>query len=112
MTGFHAAFLVATAFGIIDFIFACFVKRQVQDQEQEVTHDFNFTFTLDLLFIGGFLLLPTKRQRFVGGGLGFIVLVGAATLMIGNDNWHWDAPRNHDANRPTCVHFTLSRLTS
>jgi len=42
-----------------------------------------------LLFIGGFLLLPTKRQRFVGGGLGFIVLVGAATLMIGNDNWHW-----------------------
>jgi len=27
---------VATAFGIIDFIFACFVKRQVQDQEQEV----------------------------------------------------------------------------
>jgi len=42
-----------------------------------------------LLFLGGFLLLPTKRQRFVGGGLGFIVLVGAATLMIGNDNRHW-----------------------
>jgi len=37
MTGFHAAFLVATAFGIIDFIFACFVKRQAQDQEQEAT---------------------------------------------------------------------------
>ncbi len=37
MTGFHAAFLVATAFGILDFVFACFVKRQFQDQEQEAT---------------------------------------------------------------------------
>ncbi|PIO82560.1 MFS transporter [Loigolactobacillus backii] len=27
MSGFHAAFLVATAFGVIDFIFACFVKN-------------------------------------------------------------------------------------
>lgn len=33
MAGFHAAFLVATAFGIVDFIFACLVK----DHAKEVT---------------------------------------------------------------------------
>ncbi|WP_125580795.1 DUF4811 domain-containing protein [Levilactobacillus cerevisiae] len=42
-----------------------------------------------VLFIVGFLLLPTKRQRFIGGGLGLLLLVAMATLMIGNDNWHW-----------------------
>ncbi|MFC6206866.1 MDR family MFS transporter [Levilactobacillus tongjiangensis] len=31
MTGFHAAFLVATAFGILDFIFACFLKPRQQE---------------------------------------------------------------------------------
>ncbi|WP_367296193.1 MDR family MFS transporter [Levilactobacillus yonginensis] len=31
MTGFHAAFLVATAFGILDFIFACFLKSHRQE---------------------------------------------------------------------------------
>lgn len=31
MTGFHAAFLVATAFGILDFIFACFLKSRQRE---------------------------------------------------------------------------------
>lgn len=41
------------------------------------------------LFMIGFLLLPTKRQRLIGGSLGLLLLVSMATLMIGNDNWHW-----------------------
>jgi len=31
MNGFHAAFLVATAFGILDFIFACFIKNHSRE---------------------------------------------------------------------------------
>lgn len=42
-----------------------------------------------VLFIAGFLLLPTKRQRFFGGSLGLILVLVMAILMIGNDNWHW-----------------------
>ncbi|WP_125685300.1 DUF4811 domain-containing protein [Levilactobacillus fujinensis] len=42
-----------------------------------------------IIFVGGFLLMPTKGQRLTIGGLGLIILVASATLMIGNDNWHW-----------------------
>jgi len=42
-----------------------------------------------IIFVGGFLLMPTKGKRLTIGGLGLIVLVASATLMIGNDNWHW-----------------------
>lgn len=42
-----------------------------------------------LLFVFGALLLPTKALRIGGGTLGCLTLLGAALLMIGNDNWHW-----------------------
>ncbi|GEO70782.1 DUF4811 domain-containing protein [Levilactobacillus acidifarinae] len=46
-----------------------------------------------LLFIGGFLLLPTRLTRILGGGLGLLILLGAAGLMLGNDNYHWGMRR-------------------
>ena len=41
------------------------------------------------LFIGGFLMLPNRISRFLGGGLGLLITLGAAVLLLGNDNHHW-----------------------
>lgn len=40
-------------------------------------------------FIIGFLAMPSHRLQWLVGGLSLIVMVTAATLMIGNDTWHW-----------------------
>ncbi|MFB9769800.1 DUF4811 domain-containing protein [Lactiplantibacillus modestisalitolerans] len=40
-------------------------------------------------FILGLLLMPTHRSQLTVGGISLVVLVGAAILMIGNDQWHW-----------------------
>ncbi|WP_367296192.1 DUF4811 domain-containing protein [Levilactobacillus yonginensis] len=42
-----------------------------------------------LIFIGGLLLMPTKLTRLITGTIGLLLLSAMATLMIGNDNWHW-----------------------
>jgi len=42
-----------------------------------------------LIFIMGSLMLPNLFLRIFVGALGFIVAVGAAVLLIGNDNHHW-----------------------
>ncbi|ANK60425.1 DUF4811 domain-containing protein [Loigolactobacillus backii] len=42
-----------------------------------------------ICFVTGVLLLKTRAQQWLVGGLGLILLVLSASLMIGNDNAHW-----------------------
>ncbi|BAP86320.1 hypothetical protein LOOC260_118140 [Paucilactobacillus hokkaidonensis JCM 18461] len=46
-----------------------------------------------ICFVIGLTLLKTKRQQWLVGGVGFILLVGSATLMIGNDTANWGMQR-------------------
>ncbi|PIO84916.1 DUF4811 domain-containing protein [Pediococcus damnosus] len=42
-----------------------------------------------ICFIIGLLLLKATWQQLLVGGIGFVLLVGSAALMIGNDTNHW-----------------------
>lgn len=56
-----------------------------------------------ILFIVGFLAGATKPQRWTIGGIGLILLVSAATLMIGNDTQHWGM---HQTTKTTTTSLT------
>lgn len=62
-----------------------------------------------IIFVGGFLLMPTKGQRLTVGSLGLIVLVASATLMIGNDNWHWGMHRHSETTTTNIASISPSK---
>ncbi|MFC6179732.1 DUF4811 domain-containing protein [Lactiplantibacillus daowaiensis] len=58
-----------------------------------------------IIFIAGFLIGHSERQRLMVGSIGLILLVFAAVLMIGNDTWHWGM---HVQTKTTTTKLTSS----
>ncbi|WP_143461403.1 DUF4811 domain-containing protein [Levilactobacillus enshiensis] len=65
-----------------------------------------------IIFVGGFLLMPTQHQRLLFGGMGLIVLLASAVLMIGNDNWHWGMHHHSETTTTQIASISPSKQLS